>query len=195
MKDTQANLIIDLGSGYMKCGFPQQPEPIITPAAFKNPKPGSATSIFFKLDPGRGAWIFPLEDGMLPKDTSLVSQLCILALEHFPTMNQQREKLQLTLLVFPQASPEYVTTLCQEVQNALGCKHVEAAIQQILTWGYWGRKTALIVDIGYTTTYVTPVYRGFLLEEQIMPLVTGSFFVSAEIRKLLLYKAETASSD
>ncbi len=195
MNDTQANLIIDLGSGYLKCGFPQQTEPIIIPAAFKNPKPSRSTSVFIKLDPGRRAWIFPLENGMLPNDLSLVTQLCTLALEQFPTMNQQREKLQITLLLFPQLPSERITELCQVVKEALGCLHVEAAIQQVLTWGYWGRKTALIIDIGYTSTFVTPLYRGFLLEEQILQLVTGSFFISAEIRKLLLHKAETASPD
>lgn len=193
MNDTQANLIIDLGSGYMKCGFPEQPEPIIIPAAFKNPQPGSRTSIFFDLDPGREVWVFPLENGMLPQDLSLVTKLCNIALEHFPTLNKQREKLQLTLLLFPRSPSDRVTRLCKEVKDALKVFHVEAAIQQILTWGYWGRKTALIIDIGYTSSFVTPIYRGFLLEEQILPLVTGSFFVSAEIRKLLIYKAETAS--
>lgn len=33
------------------------------------------------------------------------------------------------------------------------------------------------------------------MEEQILPLVTGSFFVSAEIRKLLIHKVETAPTD
>ena len=132
---------------------------------------------------------------MLPKDLSLVTQLCTIAVEQFPTMNRQREKLQLTLLLFPQSPSERITKLCNEVREGLGCLHVEAAIQQVLSWGYWGRKTALLIDIGYTSTFVTPLYRGFLLEEQIRPLVTGSFFVSAEIRKLLLHKAETADAD
>jgi actin-related protein len=195
VKDTQANLIIDLGSGYMKCGFSQQTEPIVIPAAFKNPKPGSARSVFIELDPGRSAWLFPLEDGLLPRDTSQLIQLCNQALEQFPTMNKQRKKLQLTLLLFPQILPDQVTAVCKELQETLGCLHIEAAIQQILTWGYWGRKTGLIVDIGYTSTFVTPIYRGFLMEEEILPLVTGSFFVSAEIRKLLLHKVETAPTD
>ncbi|MHA2405552.1 MAG: hypothetical protein ACXADB_00890 [Candidatus Hermodarchaeia archaeon] len=195
MKDTQANLIIDLGSGYLKCGFPEQPEPVIIPAAFKTPKPDNSTSIFVNLDPGRAAWVFPLENGMLPNDLDLVTRLCSLALEQFPTMNQQHQKLELTLLLFPLSPSDRVTSLCQTVQDALGCLHVEAAVQQVLSWGYWGRKTALLVDIGYTSTFVTPIYRGFLLEEQILPLVTGSFFVSAEIRKLLVHSAETASPE
>ena len=195
MKDTHANLIIDLGSGYLKCGFPEQPEPVIIPAAFKNPKPSSSTSIFVDLDPGRSAWVFPLEHGMLPNDLDLLTHLCTLVLEQFPTMNQQRDKIELTLLVFPLSPSDKTTSLCQTIQESLGCLHVEAAVQQVLTWGYWGRKTALIIDIGYTSTFVTPIYRGFLLEEQILPLVTGSFFVSAEIRKLLIHLAETTSSE
>ncbi|MFX1510139.1 MAG: hypothetical protein ACFFBR_07545 [Promethearchaeota archaeon] len=195
MNNTQANLIIDLGSGYMKCGFPEQPEPIVIPAAFKNPNPSGSPSVFLELDPGRRAWIFPLEDGFLPTDSSLITQLCILALEHFPTMNKQRDKLKLTLLVFPQSPSDRVNDLCQVLQEALGCHQVDAAIQQISTWSHWGRKTGLIVDIGYTSTFVTPIYRGFLLEEQILPLVTGSFFVSAEIRKLLLHKSETSPAE
>ncbi len=191
MNDTHANLIIDLGSGYSKCGFAQQLEPLILPAAFKSSKPQKSKSIFDKLDPGRRAWVFPLENGILPKDFALITKLCNLVLEQFPIMNQQREKLELTLLLFPQSPPDQITQLCKTLQNSLGCLHVEAAIQQILTWGYWGKKTALIVDIGYTTSFVTPIFRGFLLEEQIHPIITGSFLVSAEIRKLLLHQAET----
>ncbi|MFX1301163.1 MAG: hypothetical protein ACFFDE_09515, partial [Promethearchaeota archaeon] len=69
------------------------------------------------------------------------------------------------------------------------------AIQQVLTWGYFGRKTGLIIDIGYTVTFITPIYRGFLLEEHNRSLITGSFFVSAEIRKLLLHQAESSTSN
>ncbi|MFX1564622.1 MAG: hypothetical protein ACFFCH_01385 [Promethearchaeota archaeon] len=195
MNNTQANLIIDLGSGYMKCGFPEQPEPIVIAAAFQNPKRGGSPSIFLELDPGRGAWVFPLEDGMLPTDTAFITKLCNLALEHFPTMSKQREKLQLTLLLFPQSPPGRVSELCQDIQQDLGCHQVDATIQQISTWSYWGRKSGLIVDIGYTSTFVSPIYRGFLLEEQILPLVTGSFFISAEIRKLLLHKSETSPAE
>ena len=118
--------------------------------------------------------------------------LCIREISNY---EQTTRETSVDTSAFSTVPLEQITKLCTEVKDGLGCLHVEAAIQQVLTWGYWGRKTALIIDIGYTSTFVTPLYRGFLLEEQILPLVTGSFFVSAEIRKLLLHKAETADSD
>jgi actin-related protein len=165
------NVIIDLGSGYLKCGPPQHPAPLVMPAALKSTTRSSGNPVFHNLDLGRSSWHFPFEDGMLHKDFFMVAELCNFAIEKFPHLNKQRANLELMLLIFPQTQPE------------------------VLTWGYFGRKTGLIIDIGYTVTYVTPIYRGFLLEEQILSLVTGSFFVSAEIRKLLLHLAEAGNSD
>jgi actin-related protein len=132
---------------------------------------------------------------MLPKDPNLVVQLCERVLEKFTHLKAYCPQMELTLLVFPLSPSDKVTEQCQTVKEALGCLHVDAAIQQVLTWGYWGRKTGIIVDVGYSTSFVTPIYRGFLLEEQVLPLITGSFFVSAQIRKLLLHQAEVVDSN
>lgn len=195
MKDAPTNLIIDLGSGYIKCGPPNQPEPKVIPAALKSTESGSGNPIFHEFDPGRRAWVFPFENGMLPKDTTMITQLCNLVIEEFPQLNQHRRNLELMLLLFPQSQPDHVSELCQKLQESLGCSKVEAAIQQVLSWGYWGQKTGLIVDVGYTVTFITPIYRGFLLEEQILSLITGSFFISAELRKLILHQATTATEN
>ncbi|MDO8056875.1 MAG: hypothetical protein Q6361_08445, partial [Candidatus Hermodarchaeota archaeon] len=114
--------------------------------------------------------------------------------EQFSDLNANCAQVEIMLLVFPLISPEQVTEQCRMVQETLGCLRVDAAIQQVLTWGYWGRKSGLIIDVGYSVSFVTPIYRGFLLEEQVMPVVTGSFFVSAQIRKLLLHQAEITNS-
>ncbi len=189
------DFIIDLGSGYLKCGPQHSTTPIVIPAALKISKTKSGNSVFRELDPGRRKWVFPLENGMLPKDFGAIMNLCQLCLDQFPQFDQQRESLDIFLLVFPLIPTDQVAHLCQSLQESLGCSSLNAAIQQILTWRFWGRKTALIVDIGYTISYVAPIYRGFLLEEQIISLVTGSFFVSSAIRKLLLYLSESASSN
>lgn len=195
MNKPPLNVIIDLGSGYLKCGPPQHPAPLVMPAALKSTTRSSGNPVFHNLDPGRSSWHFPFEDGILHKDFFMVAELCNFAIEKFPHLNKKRAHLELMLLIFPQTEPELVTALCETLQQSLACLHVDAAIQQVLTWGYFGRKTGLIIDIGYTVTYVTPIYRGFLLDEQILSLVTGSFFVSAEIRKLLLYLAEASNSN
>lgn len=189
------NFIIDLGSGYLKCGPRHSTTPLVIPAAWKISQAKSGKSVFRTFDPGRRNWLFPLENGMLPKDSTAVMNLCDICLDLFPQLNQQRDSLDIILLVFPLSSADQVTDLCQSLQETLGCSSMDAAIQQILTWRYWGRKTALIVDIGYTISFVAPIYRGFLLEEQIISVVTGSFFVSSAIRKLLFYLSESASSN
>ena len=194
MNTAPLNLLIDLGSGYLKCGPPQRSEPLVIPAALKSPKPNQELSVFSRLDPGRSSWIFPLEDGMLPKDSNLVAQLAKKAIEQFPDFKVSSAQVEITLMVFPSSPPEQVTEQCRRVQEKLGCLHVDAAIQQVLTWGYWGRKSGLIIDVGYSVSFITPIYRGFLLEEQVIPLVTGSFFVSAQIRKLLFHQAEIVDS-
>jgi actin-related protein len=155
------------------------------------------TRFFTTLTREEAHGIFPLKMGCWIRASSwwLNCALCNFAIEKFPHLNKQRANLELMLLIFPQTQPELVTALCETLQQSLACLHVDAAIQQVLTWGYFGRKTGLIIDIGYTVTYVTPIYRGFLLDEQILSLVTGSFFVSAEIRKLLLHLTEASNSD
>ncbi|MFX0168851.1 MAG: hypothetical protein ACFE89_05760 [Candidatus Hodarchaeota archaeon] len=194
MNKALSSLLIDLGSGYLKCGPRQLTEPVVIPAAFKMSSLSQGNSIFCELDPGRRKWVFPLEDGLLPKDPDPVVKLCTLALEQFPQLNNNREDVEVTLLVFPLSDLEQVTQLCQAVKEALGCMHVDAAIQQVLTWGHWGRKTGLIVDVGYSVSFITPIYRGFLLEEEICTIVTGSFFISAEIRKLLFHQAKSTQT-
>ncbi|MFW9830339.1 MAG: hypothetical protein ACFFD8_00975 [Candidatus Thorarchaeota archaeon] len=195
MTDHLNTLIIDIGSGYIKYGTPNQAVPLVMPAALKKTSSTKSTSIFHKFDPGRRAWVFPFEDGLLPKDMNLVSQLCNLVIEQFPNLNQNRENLELMLLVFPQLQLVQINNLCHKLQEVLSCLRVDAAIQQVLSWGYWGKKTGLIVDVGYTVTFIAPIYRGFLLDEQIVHLVTGSFFVSAELRKLLLHQATIVSEN
>lgn len=179
-----------MGSGYLKCGIKKHSKPVIIPAAFKARKTRSSKSILHELDPARTNWEFPLESGMIPSDTTTLARLCELALNKFPQLIANKPKLEFMLLLFPLVEAKETTALCKELQEVLGSLHVEAAIQQVLTWGYWGRKTGLIVDIGYSISFVTPIYRGFLLEEQIIPVITGSFFISAALRRSLLRMAE-----
>jgi actin beta/gamma 1 len=188
-------LIIDMGSGYIKFGPPNQSTPTTLPACLPKTTEVQGEQNFCSFDPGRADWIFPLENGLLPEDPSLLVQLCENALREFPNELAQQNELEILLLLFPKISPDDISAACKKIQESLQCKQVDTANQQILTWEYCAKRTALIIDIGYTITFVTPIFQGFLLDEHIQVLITGGFFVSAAIRRLLLRMGEEASSD
>jgi len=190
-----SQLIIDLGSGYIKSGAPGLPLPKIFPACYPMKKGSSRNKRLLELDPGRADWVFPLESGILPKKSKDLMPLCELAFNTSQSDLVDRSKVELLLLLFPLMKTEQVTRFCRELQEELACLHVTAAIQPVLTWSYWGKKSSIIVDIGYTISFITPIYRGFLMTEQIRPLITGSFFVSAALRHLILNKAERSSAN
>ncbi|MFX1564183.1 MAG: hypothetical protein ACFFDP_12845, partial [Promethearchaeota archaeon] len=132
--------------------------------------------------------------GILPKRSKDLVPLCELILKDSKYDSTDRNKVELFLLMFPLLETEQVTRQCKELQEALGCLHVSAAIQQVLTWSYWGKTSSLVVDVGYSVSFVTPIYKGFLMDEHIKPLITGSFFVSAALRHLILQKGEQSSN-
>ncbi|MFX1563032.1 MAG: hypothetical protein ACFFDP_06965 [Promethearchaeota archaeon] len=190
----QSLLIIDLGSGYIKCGTPGLSLPKVFPACYPMKKGYSQNKRLLELDPGRADWAFPLESGILPKKSKNLTPLCELAFSESQSDLPDRSKIKLLLLLFPLMKTEQVTSFCKELKEELDCLHVTAAIQQVLTWCYWGKKSSIIVDIGYTASFITPIYRGFLITEHIKPLITGSFFVSAALRHLILNKAKQSSA-
>jgi len=194
VNDARSVLIIDMGSGYLKCGPRQLRKPQILPACFEAETEQAGNRTLLALDPGRVEWHFPLENGTVPEEVDALAPLCELVLRRFPRESTNRKNLELMLLLFPFVDSEHAADLCAELKETIGCLHVEAAIQQVLTWGYWGMETSLIVDVGYSASFVTPIYRGFLLDDVAVPVVTGSFFVSAALRRLLLTGAEEMST-
>jgi len=194
VKDARSVVIVDMGTGYLKCGPRQLRRPKILPACFQTDAGREGSSTLLTLDPGRSAWRFPLENGTIPAEADALIPLCEEVLRQFPQESANRKNLELMLLVFPFVGPERAASLCAELQEALGCLHVETAIQQVLIWGYWGMETSLVIDLGYSASFVTPIYRGFLLDDVATPVVTGSFFVSAALRRLLQTAAEEASA-
>jgi actin-related protein len=193
VKDARSVLIIDLGTGYLKCGSRQLRRPKILPACFQDAAGKAGNPTLLALDPGRAEWCFPLENGTIPKTDALLP-LCEQVLRQFPQESANHRNLELVLLLFPFVNTERAADLSVELQEALGCAQVRTAIQQVLVWGYWGMETSLIVDVGYSTSFVTPIYRGFLLDDVAVPVTAGSFFVSAALRRLLLTAAEGASA-
>ncbi len=184
-----------MGSGYLKFGLPNQPTPKILPACLPKSAKNQGEQKFCDFDPGRADWIFPLENGLLPENLSFLAQLCEIALKDVHVEQTQHKEMEILLLLFPQINPEDASAVSKEIQEILQCKNVDTANQQILTWEYRGKRTALIVDIGYTITFVTPIFQGFLLDEHIQVLITGGFFVSAAIRRLLLRMGEETASE
>jgi actin-related protein len=183
-----------MGSGYIKCGPPELSLPKVIPACYPTKKASSKSKKLVELDPGRKGLSFPLEAGILPKKSSDLAPLCDFVFQAFKYKPTKRKKVELLLLLFPLMKTEKVTRLCKELQEVLGCLHVTAAPQPILTWSYSGKKSSIVVDIGYTASFVTPIYQGFLMNEYIKPLITGSFFVSAALRRLMLKMAENSSA-
>ena len=135
MKDARSVLIIDMGSGYLKCGPRQLRKPAILPACFETEEAHSGNPVLLALDPGRTQWHFPLEDGTVPVDADALGALCNLVFRRFPPESANRKALGLMLLLFPCGDSERITDLCGELREMTGCLCVETSVQQILTWG------------------------------------------------------------
>ncbi|MFW9830340.1 MAG: hypothetical protein ACFFD8_00980 [Candidatus Thorarchaeota archaeon] len=192
----QNPLIIDLGTGFLKYGTPNQSKPKIMPAYLKTSGEQSGDHYLQVLDPTRIGKFFPLENGNLP--TSVV--LKPLVLEVFKRLSiggHQRIATELQLLVFATNHQNHVYDVCDELREALGCRKLLAAYQQVLTLLFLGKHTGIVVDIGHTVSMVTPIYQGFLLREHVIDTATGSLYVTAALRRLFeeLGKESMAHSD
>jgi len=184
-------ILLDLGSGYIKYGTPWIAKPNIRPACYPA-RGGEPTDPKLRsLDPGRKDWVFPLECGVLP-DASLLSPLLEGVLQP-STPELKKKEIDMSLLLFPDVDPRRASSLCLDLQETLGCRSVTPAIQQILSLAYVELHSGIIVDVGYSVSFVVPIYQGFLLREYVAHLATGSFFVSVQIRNLLKEAAKLAS--
>ena len=185
------HMIVDLGSGYVKYGTPWMDVPHIKPSCYPAQGGEQVDPKLLSLDPGRENWVFPLECGILP-NTELLFPLLRRILQSYASSDRELKKLDMTLLLFPNVDLGRASLLCSELQRALGCKSVTSSIQQVFSLAYAGLRSGIVVDVGYSVSFVVPLYQGFLLHEHVAHLATGSLFVSAQIRRLLIKAANQA---
>lgn len=185
-------LIIDLGTGFLKYGFPGLRYPKVLRASYKTQNEKSGDPYLHKLDPNRKGFTYPLENGNLPDSTALQPLLAKI----FDRLNLTEQKLAKTdvqLLVFASVPQDQVYETCDELKKAIQCRKMLAAYQQVLTLLLLGKHSGIVVDIGYTISLITPIYQGFLIRDQVISTATGSFLISAAIRQSLIESAKKAT--
>ncbi len=188
----QNPLIIDLGTGFLKYGYPSQPQPHIMSASLKASQEKAGDQYLAILDPTRVGRFFPLENGNLP-ESEILKPLILEVFDRLAIGGHQRLATELQLLVFATNHQNQVYELCDELRERLGCRKLLAAYQQVLTLLFLGKHTGTVVDIGHTISMVAPIYQGFLLREHVVDTVTGSLYVTAALRRLFEDKAKNSS--
>ncbi|MFW9934361.1 MAG: hypothetical protein ACFFDU_02365 [Candidatus Thorarchaeota archaeon] len=179
----QNPLIIDLGTGFLKYGYPDQTRPKIIPAYVKSHGENAGDSYLNTLDPTRIGKFFPMENGNLP-DATVLKPLILGVFERMAIGGFQRVATELQLLIFSTVNQNRVYDVCDELRDQLGCRKLLAAYQQVLTLLFLGKHTGMVVDIGHTLSIITPIYQGFLLREHVIDTATGSLYVTAALRRL-----------
>jgi actin-related protein len=188
----QKPLIIDLGTGFLKYGYPDQPKPRIMPAYLKATEDKKGDQYLIQLDPTRGGRFFPFENANLP-EAEVVKPLILEVFDRVGLGGHQRVATEVQLLVFSTVDPNHVYQVCDELRGLLGCRKLIAAYQQLLALLFLEKHTGMVVDIGHSITLVTPIYQGYLLREHIIDTATGGLYVSSALRKLLEEKAKDSS--
>jgi actin-related protein len=189
----QNPLIIDLGTGFLKYGYPDQAMPTIMPAYLGNVSEIKGDSYLTSLDPTRIGKFFPLENGNLP-DSEVLKPLILEVFDRMALGGFQRVATELQLLVFSTVEQNRVYEVCDGLREQLGCRKLLAAYQQVLTLLFLGKHTGMVVDIGHTVSMITPIYQGFLLREHVVDTVTGSLYVTAALRRLLEDMARSSAN-
>ena len=189
----QNPLIIDLGTGFLKYGYPNQTLPKIMPACLKSQREYKGDSNLLTLDPTRIGKFYPMENGNLP-DSDVLKPLILDVFDRMAIGGHQRVATQLQLLVFSTVEQNRVYDVCDALREGLGCHKLLAAYQQVLTLLFLGKHTGMVVDIGHTVSMITPIYQGFLLREHVVDTVTGSLYVTAALRRLFEEMAKNSES-
>jgi actin len=188
----QNTLIIDLGTGFLKYGFPSQTKPKILPAYIKTRGGKTGDEYLTRLDPTRAGKFYPLENGNLP-DGETLKPLILEIFNRLGLGGHQRLATEVQLLVFSIVDQNHVYDVCDQLRVLLGCRKLLAAYQQVLTLLFLNKHTGMVVDIGHTISLITPIYRGFLLREHVVDTATGGLYVSAALRRLLEETAKESS--
>jgi actin-related protein len=185
-------LIIDLGTGFLKYGFPGLRYPKVLRASYKTQNGNSGDPYLHKLDPNRKGFTFPLENGALP-DSGALQPLLAKIFDRLNLTDQKLAKTDVQLLVFATVPQNQVYETCDELKKVLQCRKMLAAYQQVLTLLLLSKHSGIVVDIGYTISLIAPIYQGFLIRDQVISTATGSFLISAAIRQSLTESAKKAS--
>ncbi|MFX1564621.1 MAG: hypothetical protein ACFFCH_01380 [Promethearchaeota archaeon] len=188
----QNPLIIDLGTGYLKYGYPTDALPKIVPAYLKDPERNKGDISLTTLDPTRIGKFYPLENGNLP-DSEILKPLILDIFNRVAIGGFPRVATEVQLLIFSTVEQNRIYCVCDELREKLGCRKLLAAYQQVLTLLFLGKHTGTVVDIGHTISMITPIYKGFLLREHVVDTVTGSLYVTAALRRLFEDMAKTSS--
>ncbi|MFX0168850.1 MAG: hypothetical protein ACFE89_05755 [Candidatus Hodarchaeota archaeon] len=188
----QNPLIIDLGTGFLKYGYPNQATPKILPACLKAINGRTGDPYLTILDPTRVGKFYPMENANLPP-SDILKPLILDIFERVGLGGHQRLATEVQLLVFSTVPQNHVYKVCDNLRVALGCKKLLAAYQQVLTLLFLQKHTGTVVDIGHSVSLITPIYRGFLLQEHVVDTATGGLYVSAAIRRLLEDQAKSSS--
>ena len=174
MADTQSNIVIDIGSGSIKCGFSSEEAP---KSCFPNVITKDHTIIG---DESLSDLLHPVEHGIINKWEEMEKVLQYTFSNELRVNSDERNVLLSDPPIAPKANREKLTQLMFEKFNVQG---LFISVQAILSMYSVGKTTGLLVDSGDDLTNTVPIVEGYYFPYT----VTKENFGGRAITEYLIY--------
>lgn len=176
MSDTQSNIVIDNGSGSIKCGFSSEetPKTIFSTVICKHTGEVGEESLSNLSSPIEHGIITNWEDMEKIWQHTFTNQLRV--------SSEERNVLMSDAPIGPKINREKITQMMFEKFNVQG---LFISVQAVLSLYSVGKTTGLIVDSGDDVTHIVPITEGFYLPHTITKTNLGGKAVTDYLIKAL----------
>lgn len=159
INDSQSNIVIDNGSGEIKCGFSSEETP---KSIFPNVFSPSSNKIG---DESKDDNIYPVSHGVIVDWDSMEKVFTHLFDEELKVSAEQRQILLSEAPFSPKINKEKLTQLFFEKFNVQG---LYISLQGLLSLYSVGKTTGLVVDSGDDMTCTIPIIEGYSMPHNII---------------------------
>lgn len=185
MSDTQANIVIDNGSGCIKCGFSSEEAP---KSIFPNVISKDQTIVGDESLPDL---IHPVEHGVITKWDEMEKIWQHTFSNELKVNSDERNVLISDPPIAPKINREKITQIMFEKFNVQG---LFISVQAMLSMYSVGKTTGLVVDSGDDVTNVVPIIEGYSFPYTITKSNFGGRAVTNYLMELLAEKGLTFES-
>eukprot|EP01083_Nonionella_stella_P167470 562916_1 len=201
-EEENSSLVIDNGSGFMKCGFSGDDAPrAFFPSIVGRPRTGrimigmghKSTYVGDEAQAKRGILInkHPIEHGIITNFNdfeqilhhSMYNELCVAPEDHDMLLTEPPLNAK--------ANREMMIKIALETFNV---PRVYIANKSVLSLYASGRTNGIVVDSGYDSTYMVPVYEGYSWPQAIQRQDFGGKDVTEYLQSLLQNKGHSLYS-
>ncbi|MCQ2817629.1 MAG: actin family protein [archaeon] len=159
LSDTQSNIVIDNGSGYIKVGFSSEEAPKSIFANVYSPSTGKIG------DESNEDIIYPVSHGII-MDFDIMEKVFKYLFDDILKVNSEQRQVLISEAPFsPKINKEKLTQLFFEKFNVQG---LYVSLQGLLSLYSVGKTTGLVVDSGDDMTCTIPIIEGYSMPHNII---------------------------